>query len=168
MREAVGGIPIFQIVVVFILLFTGIMCLTINRSKAYGVKDEIITIIETEGMSSASFELDQNVNTLIAEQLKNVGYRITGKCPDGYTGYNRDGVEQNRGDSAYCIRYNRVEHVFYEDAQNKCSNSKCTPTEDDFPAMAYYDVVLFYQLDIPLIKDLFNFKVTGSTRVLFK
>ncbi len=168
MREAIGGIPIFQIVVVFILLFTGVMCLTINRSKAFGVKDEIITIIETEGTDSASFELDERINSLIAEQLKTVGYRITGPCPEGYKGYNRDGGEITRGDAAYCIRFNQVDSVFYEDAKKKCSNSKCTPTSDDFPGMAYYDVILFYQLDIPIVRDLFNFKVTGSTKILFK
>ena len=52
MREAIGGISIFQIVILFILLFTGVMCLTINHSKAFGVKDEIITIIENEPLGS--------------------------------------------------------------------------------------------------------------------
>ncbi len=168
MREAIGGIPIFQIVVVFILLFTGIMCLTINRSKAFGVKDEIITIIETESNGSASFTLDEHVNSLIAEQLKTVGYRTTGTCPEGYKGYNRDGGDASNNNAAYCIRINQVDSVFYKDAQDKCSNSKCKPTSNDFPGMAYYDIILFYQLDIPIVREMFNFKVTGSTKLLFK
>ena len=46
MREAIGGTWLFQIVIVFILLFTGFMCLTINRSKAFNVKDQIIQTIQ--------------------------------------------------------------------------------------------------------------------------
>ena len=46
MREAIGGTWLFQIVIVFILLFTGYMCLSINHSKAYNVKSEILEIIE--------------------------------------------------------------------------------------------------------------------------
>lgn len=170
MREAMGGIPIFQIVIVFILLFTGIMCLTINRAKAYGVKDEIITIIETEGTagSSSSFALSDETNRLIAEQLNKVGYRITGDCPAGYQGYNRNGVLDSTGrNAAYCVGYSVVSEVFDNDLNEKCRGSKCTPTKEDLPNMVYYDIVLFYQLDIPIMRSIFNFKVSGSTRVLF-
>ena len=71
MKEAMGGVPLFEIVVVFILLFTGIMCLTINHSKAFAVKDEIINIIETNTTQySAEGILSDNVTKEIAEQLK--------------------------------------------------------------------------------------------------
>ena len=170
MREAMGGIPIFEIVIVFILLFTGIMCLTINRAKAYGVKDEIITIIETEGTneSTSSLALSEETNKLIAEQLNKVGHRITGNCPEGYQGYNRNGVLDSNGqNAAYCIGVNKVSDVFQADLKEKCKGSKCTPTKEDLPNMVYYDVILFYQLDIPIMRSIFNFKVSGSTRVLF-
>ena len=52
MKEAIGGVSLFQIVILFLLLFTGVMCLTINHSKAFGVKDEIINIIETDVLAS--------------------------------------------------------------------------------------------------------------------
>ena len=47
MREAIGGTWLFQIVIVFILLFTGFLCLSINRSKAFNVKDQIIQTIQS-------------------------------------------------------------------------------------------------------------------------
>ncbi len=170
MREAIGGISIFQIVIFFILLFTGVMCLTINHSKAFGVKDEIITIIENEPLGSnnntSSFGLSESTNQKIVEHLNKAGYRITGKCPDGYDGYNRNGELTSR-DAAYCIRANRVEDKFVADAKEKCSNNKCTVTSGDFPDMVYYDVVVFFQLDIPFIREIFNFNLTGSTKTLF-
>ena len=45
MKEAIGGVSIFQLAVIFLLIFTAIMCLTINHSKAFGVKDEVINLI---------------------------------------------------------------------------------------------------------------------------
>lgn len=170
MREAIGGISIFQIVIFFILLFTGVMCLTINHSKAFGVKDEIITIIENEPLgdtnTDASFGLSDSTMEKIATHLKDYGYRITGKCPDGYDGYNRNG-ELTNNDAAFCIRANKVEDKFYDDARDKCSNNKCVVTTGDYPTMVYYDVVLFFQLDIPFIKEIFNFNLYGSTKTLF-
>ena len=42
MRESISITTIFQIVILFILLFTAIMALTINNSNAFGVKDQIV------------------------------------------------------------------------------------------------------------------------------
>ena len=72
MKEAIGGVSLFQIVVVFILIFTGIMCLTINHSKAFGVKDEIVTILENDGLnltSNDTYEISANTASKIADKL---------------------------------------------------------------------------------------------------
>ena len=56
MREAIGGTWLFQIVIVFILLFTGFLCLSINRSKAFNVKDQIIQTIQSyNGIPASAF-----------------------------------------------------------------------------------------------------------------
>ena len=105
MKEAIGGISLFQIVIVFLLLFTAIMCLTINHSKAFAVKDEIINIIETHSFSSSgrNYELSQNIIDEIVEKLNESGYRITGNCPSGsWIGYNRFTFE------ILCFRYKMV------------------------------------------------------------
>ena len=49
MKESMSITAIFQIVIVFILLFTAIMALTINNSNAFGIKDEVINILENNG-----------------------------------------------------------------------------------------------------------------------
>lgn len=171
MKEALGGISIFQIVILFILLFTGIMCLTINQSKAYGVKDEIINIIQNVDIAKyseyASYKLNSDTTSKIAEHLQNAGYRTTGDCPSSeWIGYDRNGTEVKK-DAAYCIKVNNVSDAYHSDIKDKCAGGKCKPTSDDYPSMVYYDIVLFYQLDIPILKQIMNFKVYGSTKVLF-
>jgi hypothetical protein len=34
------------------------------------------------------------------------------------------------------------------------------------PYMSYYSVIVFYQLDLPIFSETFNFKVSGDTRLL--
>lgn len=169
MKEALGGVSIFQIVIVFILVFTGIMCLTINHSKAFGVKDEIISIIQNEKIQKFSYGVSYSLSndTLkgISELLSEAGYRITGDCPSGYIGYDRTGNEVKKN-AAFCVKTNNVIDAYVKDLENKCSNDKCIVSTGDYPSMVYYDIVLFYQLDIPVINNIMNFKITGSTKVL--
>ena len=176
MREAIGGISIFQIVIVLILLFVGIMCLTINHSKAFGVKDEIVTIIESNTLEKTndnnqqhSYGFGPTMQTTVQDQLTKSGYHILGDCPDDtYDGYGIDGKPAGKINGvAFCIRANRVEDEFATDAETACQNGKCQTTSNEFPTMIYYDVVLFFQLDIPVINYLFNFNLKGTTKIMF-
>lgn len=166
MKEAIGGISIFQIVIIFILLFTAIMALTINHSKAFAVKDEVINILENSNATSVkNHKLDSKTISKIVEALENGGYRTIGSCPEDYIGYNRKGDEVS-SNASFCIKINLVNESYKKDLENKCKNNKCVTTDDNLP-MVYYDVRLFYQLDIPIIRNIFNFTVNGSTKVLF-
>ncbi len=162
MKEAIGGISLFQIVIVFILVFTAVICLTINHSKAFGVKDEIITRMETA--SIADFN-NGKVFADISEYLKNAGYRTEGKCPSGnWQGYTRDG-KKTSNKAAFCIRANDVASAF--DKSEICKNKNCIVATGGYPTMVYYDIVLFYQLDIPIVGDAMDFKLYGSTKVIY-
>ena len=163
MKEAIGGISIFQIVIIFILFFTGIMCLTINHSRAFGVKDEIITIIQND---TSNGTLSGTTIKEIATHLRESGYRITGTCPDKtWDGYDLNGEPNEK--ASFCIKKNQMSESFYNDAYEKCEKGDlCTAVEED-TSMFYYDVILFYQLDIPGLNNIMNFKLYGSTKVMF-
>ena len=147
MREAIGGTWIFQIVIFFVLLFTGYMCLTINHTKAFNVKDTIVKEIERqEGVSLSNPDSDEGIQKIVS-YLKSSSYRTTGVCPDGYMGYNRDGHIDSRN-SAFCIAKQSVHSA------------------SDMPDMSYYRVIVFYQLDLPIFRSVFNFKVSGDTKII--
>ncbi len=168
MRVAIGGVSIFQIVVLFILLFTGIMCITINHAKAFGVKDEILNIIEETNVNKLrNFnELDDDVLKRIADTLSDAGYRTSGDCPDdGWFGYDRNG-EYTTGKASFCIRATNVTNSYNADLEKKCQSNDCVAILGGFPPMVYYDLALFYQLDIPLITE-FNFRIYGSSKTLY-
>ena len=58
----------------------------------------------------------------------------------------------------FCIAPIRV------DSEGCASGETCF---NELPDMTYYRVVVFYQLDLPIFHDLFNFKIVGDTKTLF-
>ena len=158
MRESISITTIFQIFILFVLLFTAIMALTINNSNAFGVKDSIVNAIEA---LDGNYLDGDDLNEEIVKVIQETSYRTSGKCPDGYDGFDRAGnrVTSNSSDAAVCISdvdvTGGLDTAFSGFAQN------------DFVDGKYYKVVLFFQLDIPVFKQIFNFKTVGETRIIY-
>ncbi len=162
MKESIGAVSIFQIVILFILLFTAIMCLTINNANAFGIKDKITNIIET---SEGDFLDGENLNDEIVSSIENSAYRTTGHCEDGYTGFQRDGSRvTNDGPAAICIK---CVHVSSEVENHLKSLLGGNLAPQGNVNSFYYQVVVFYQLDLPVIKQIYDFKTKGETRLLY-
>ena len=133
--------------------------------------NEIINILETDVLASygttSNYELNSDTVGNIINHLNDVGYRITGDCPNAdWIGYDRNGTKGS-DNAAFCVKAVNVGKAYHNDIDEKCSNDKCQTTYDDFPSMIYYDVILFYQLDVPVLKEVMNFKMYGSTKVIF-
>ena len=145
MKESIGSTWIFIIVISFILLFTALMCLTINNSKAFAVRSEVVKAIENKD----GIEISNSYYNDVKEIINKAGYYTTGKCTDGYTGFGRDGKKlgKNANDSAICIKQ----------VQSDQQTGGC-----------YYDIRVFYRLELPAINSIFNFTAKGKTKVVFK
>ena len=163
MREAIGGTWLFNLVIFFILLFAGYMCLSINYSKAFNVKDKIVNEVERNGGIKNFGNKNDNALHNISEYMKKVGYRTKGKCDkdlfeDGY-GCDRDGkcVDFNPNTLyAYCIK-----EITYDKAY-----TGSVPGE--FVYLSYYQMQVFYHLDLPVIRSVFNFNIKGDTKMLYR
>lgn len=153
MKEAIGGISIFQIVIVFIIVFTGYVCISINYSKAYSIKNELTTIIKNQGGVCTSEnwgdESCRNFKALVKDFLESSNYRSTGHCKEDWVGYNRDGsvnADSNKA-SSFCVRGISISDSY----------------KDELPNALYYEVEVFYQLDLPILNNVFHFSVNGET-----
>ncbi len=165
MKESISAISIFQVVILFILLFTAIMCLTINNANAFGIKDEITNIIE---LSDGNF-LDSrgNLNDEIIAAIDASSYRTTGKCEEGYTGFQRDGSKINGGSGAsVCIKCVNVSSEVKNYLEGLVGANNVASQGQELEGY-YYQVVVFYQLDIPVIKQVYDFKTKGETKLLY-
>lgn len=173
MREAIGSTWLFQIVIVFILLFTGYMCLSINHSKAFAVKDDIIEIIERHNGIDLTKSAKDGNKTLkeIASRLQTAGYRTNGNCSalgkkdsnSGFSewyGFNREGNAVGNGENVtFCIRRMNV--------SGNIQTSTNSGLISELPETVYYQVGVFYQLDLPVLNYLMSFSLKGDTRVIY-
>lgn len=142
MREAIGGTWLFGLVITFIVFFASFLAVSINYSKAFNVKNNIVDLLSKyEGNNSAARQK-------IGDYLSDVGYLVTGRCEEGYTGYNLDGEAVGAGQKAYfCVACDKVERTANLDKQ-------------------YYRAVVFFKIDLPLVGELTNFKIKGETEAI--
>lgn len=155
MRESVGILSLTNIVILFILVFTGYLCITLNQTKAYNVKNQVISIIQKNG------GINQEAITEIQEYMSEVGYRSTGKCDSedissvtNYAITQREGLQINGQKGMICIARHNI-------------NDNLPDTTGQFPKAAYYDIKVFFALDMPIINSVFNFNLKGSTRMVY-
>ena len=61
MREVIGGTWLTQLVIVIMFVFVAFLALSMNYSKAFRVKNEVISFVEkNEGITKNSVELINN------------------------------------------------------------------------------------------------------------
>ena len=146
MKSAFGATLIFQIVIVFVIIFTGYICISINQAKAFNMKNEIVKAVERFAPDLDRIEF-QNY---IKDSLSKEGYRLTGDCSrlgDEYVAYSEEGVAGGTT-GAFCIAEINL--------------------PDTGPLKgSYYKVVTFYQLEIPILQSLFQPKATGETKIIY-
>ena len=148
MREAIGGTWLFGLVITFIVFFASFLAVSINYSRAFNIKNEIVNIISKyEGDTPDS-------RKAIADYLNNSGYLVPGKCPESdekgsYIGYDNKGdkVEGENSLSYFCIK--------------KWSGNNSSIER------AYYSAVIFFRIDLPIVGSLTTFSIKGETEPVF-
>ena len=171
MRESIGATWTMQIVIVFILFFVAFITLTINYTRAFKVKNEIISIIEREDgftYSATSIKDGAGARELIASYLTNNGYSAKGKCEENWVGVKSIAIKDNND-----YYPNNYEKVTAENKNNKyyyCIQKvqvpvkgKTNPQLYNYNNRAYYKVRLFFKFSLPIFGDLTTFKVEGES-----
>ncbi len=166
MKESMSVTYIFQIVILFILLFTAIMALTINNSNAFGIKNSIVSILEANG----GYYLDDNgnLNKEIITLIESTSYHTTGKCDEEYIGFDRSGKTVTSGqDASICIKeVNATDGL--DNYLTELLQGKAEVATGDFIPGKYYQIEVFFQLDIPIVKQVYNFSTKSETKVIYE
>ena len=141
MKEAIGNSAIFTIAIVLISLVIAVFLSSLNYSKAFKIKTNIVDIIENYEDGYIADNRDR-IDTEIEEYLREAGYRVNTnnqQCPviDGRSALN------NPYNYRYCI---------YEYSSTRGN---------------YYRVVTYMYLDIPLLSNVLQFQVAGQTKVFY-
>lgn len=163
MKETISITTIFQIVILFVLLFTAIMALTINNSNAFGVKDQLVNYIEVN--NGDIFDDNGNLKEDIVNIINETSYRTTGKCDEDYDGYSRTGELLGTDQKAsVCIRVVEATKGV-DDYLNKIFGDKVA--QEDFMEGKYYQIAVFFQLDLPVVKQVYDFKSKAETKMIY-
>ena len=148
MKESVGGSWVFRIVIIFTLIFASYLALTINYSKSFRVKNEVLSIIEkNQGFTDDSLQIINNY-------LLQSGYSSYGRCKEldvwiVYGAVDLHGHIEN-------VRTGTHSQYYY------CF-SKIGGYHSYYKSRAYYRITLFFHFDLPVIGDLMTFDVDGQT-----
>ncbi len=148
MREAFGGTWLLGFVVLFIVLFSAYLAISVNYTKAFKAKNKIVNVIEqNEGFTTTKCGTNKTDNCLktsntsedkIYKYLDEAGFLLTdineSRCPNGY---------KLIKDAGYCVR--RI----------------CTSQG------AYYKVNTFIKIELPLVWQTFTIPIKGETKVLY-
>lgn len=151
MKDAFGGTALFMIVIFFVVLFTGYLCMSINQSKAFAVKNSLIRILERHGVGKYTAEsvVTASKDEIIAE-LKDVGYRTKGKCEGSEVGFNSQG-NTTTNNPVFCVEY--IGPV-------PTGGASQNPNDK----LHYFKVRTFYHFDIPGLINLFRWTIEGTTK----
>ena len=144
MRDALGGLVNIVIIVVFMVIVSGYLAFNVNYSKAFRVKNKIISAIEErEG-------LDEKAKKQIEAFEKSIGYNIN--TP------NLSDAGEREANLGFYI--NKVERTAY------CEEDK----DGNLKKKVYYEITTFVSVDIPIIEKIMPyfefFHVKGATKTI--
>ncbi len=147
MREAIGSTWTFQLIIIFILIFACFLTLVISYSKAYTLKNEVLTMIEKyEGITRNT---DEGIGSqeIINNYLTNNSYRTTGSCETEYYGATNLTGEYEKAQSG------RKYYYCFKESKLKSGNGNAI----------VYDITLFYKFNLPVVGEITTFRVDGRT-----
>ncbi len=153
MRDSLGGTVVLVIIVVFIVVALGYLAFNVNYTKAFRMKNKIISVYEDfEGECYDDGSSKSNCEKAIDKFGKEIGYYSMGvrsiSCGEGF---------HLRGDAVkYCVK----EIVVSQD-------DKKSSYDDGVTKKSYYRVYTRIYIDIPIINKILDFDyfhIYGDTK----
>ena len=154
MRDAFGGIVNITTIVVFLVIVSGYLAFNVSYTKAFRVKNKIITTIEQyEGKCGSESTAGKDCDTAIATYIKDVGYSPkTFKADDTKC----KPIHQPTDSDGYYI--------------GKCQADKVSSGSIDDNQKYYYKVETAIDISIPIINDILakipDLRLKGNTKLI--
>ncbi len=144
MRDAFGGVANLVIIVVFLVLVSGYLAFNVNYTKAFRVKNKIISTIEEYEGNCNPKSTTNECNIKILEYMNSLGYDAPNL-----------NIADYECENGYCIK--RVDIA-----------KPAASSTDDTKERAYFKVVTQINIDIPIINKIMPglkiFQVSGDTK----
>lgn len=142
MREGIGSVFLYNIIIIFIVITFGFLSASLSYLKAFKVNGRIANSIEKfEGYNSLSIEEITNTLNILGYRKQDIDCNES--IPEGYQ---ETDVKDDRKIHEYCV-YRSIESI----------NGYYT-----------YKIVTYIHLDIPLVGGVFKIPVKSETETIFR
>lgn len=159
MRESIGASWLLSIVVIFIFLFLFFLSYSINYTRAFNVKNEIINYIEhAEGFTKVTGDVNNTLDLQKEENKNTVQAKAYTLIKN--TGYDYDNVRESN-----CTRQDPKASLFEEGGY--CIVKVCQDPENE-TSNTYYKITTFITMKLPLFDLSMNIPVSGQTRTIYQ
>ena len=158
MRDAIGGVLIIEIIIVFLLIINSYLAFSVNYTKAFRVKNRIISIIENyEGLTDGESGSKKAIENMMLENHYSIDYAYTNRC------YTLDGAKP------YQKSPNSVGGFCYYITET--SESGQGLASETYKGTVY-SVAVFVNIDLPVLNKLFPylsniFAIKGETKTIY-
>lgn len=151
MRETFGSTWTMQLMFSFTLLFVCFLAVTISYSKAFRIRNEVISIIEKNGGYTTG------ARQIIDDYIKNTGYTASGNCSYEPT-KKTYGIKDLNGttSSRVLISSGNSNQKFLYCISRDYANS--IQVSD-----VIYEVTMFYKFNLPIVGEITSFTIEGKT-----
>lgn len=148
MRDAIGGTFSLQIILFFLVVINAYLAFSVNYTKAFRIKNNIVAIIEQqEGYTTSGALGEDSAERRIFELMNRANYTIRREmvqCDAGYT-------------------------QIYDPTQN---TGFCLRLHKNADGSGYYSVTTYINIDIPVLNNLFPvfrgaFAISGETKTIY-
>ncbi len=156
MRDALGGTVTLMIIVVFIVFALGYMAFNVNYTKAFRMKNKIISVYEDYKGDCSSTECQ---NT-ITNYARTIGYTtdLSMSCPSGF--------EKVKG--MYCVRETVVNSdKQYSSISHIKKSGRSGVSLSDIKTKHYFTIITKINIQIPVINNIMDlqfFNIRGDTK----
>ena len=120
-------------------------------NKAYKVKNEIVSLIQKHN------GLNEQTLNEIQSYMTKVSYRTSGKCDSDEKGFTASGTTINNDRALFCVKTRLITDYSVDGASSV----------GQFPDVAYYQIKVFFSVDLPVLHSVFTYRVTGSTKKMY-
>lgn len=140
MKEAIGHVPLYNFLIIFIVITFGFLMATLTYFKAFKVNSRIAHVLEKfEGYNSESIKE-------INRALDAIGYRTGSvECPSSDNRHNLEYTDTSSVHHPICLYETRKEKGYFN-----------------------YEITTFIYFDVPVIGGTFKIPVRTETEKIFE
>lgn len=158
MRDAIGGVLVIEIIIVFLLIINSYLAFSVNYTKAFRVKNRVVSIIENyEGLTNGEAGSKKAIENMMIENHYSINNSYTDRC--GTLSGAKTYLKSPNNVGGFC---------YYITETSESGQGLASETYKG----TVYSVAVFVNIDLPVLNKIFPyfsnvFAIKGETKTIY-